>query len=377
MPTWWIVAVMAAGWQPHLDQRQPDPCTIEIRLVAELGRLEDPFSVTQPFAVQVERIPAGGWVVVDAEVGGGVFRYAPDGSFAGRLVPRGEGPEEIVSPARVTRDPTDSLWITPVQGRAVIVGRDGSLARTLVNPTLLAVDGHTPSGLPFSLRNRLFEDPSAGLREQQGLVRVWSREGDSLHVAGPAAFMPSPGGREAEMNISIHSRMASLDDTTFLSWAQQDRDVWIERWTPHRSDVVLTAEEARDAVGLDGVPPGDPQGRAVSVAVDDAGATWVLGVFRQLSAEQATRLLSQALEALGRDPDSFAGPEIRYLPSIADRMFRGRLFRLDPDGEIQSVPLDGYPRNCVDARTFLTLAETDMGLLQVRVWEFAFVAGRR
>jgi hypothetical protein len=43
--------------------------------------------------------------------------------------------------------------------------------------------------------------------------------------------------------------------------------------------------------------------------------------------------------------------------------------------EVPPAPVDGYPRNFLDSRTFFTLGETDMGLLQVRVWEFACVAG--
>jgi hypothetical protein len=152
-----------------------------------------------------------GWIVSDFP--NDVLTYDPDGRFRGRLGERGQGPGEWSRPARVVVDPSDSIWVSNLQGRAIVFAPDGTPARTLSSPQLLPIEGVLEDGNPYSLIFRPSPDDRTQGMPTQGtlLARAWDRA--TGEPAGSALY------------------------------AAVNPDLWLARWTAAGEDTVSTGQQ--------------------------------------------------------------------------------------------------------------------------------------
>jgi hypothetical protein len=322
--------------------------------VTELGTVDDPASIRHAFAVNVVRLPDLGWIVL--EDGGPLLNYAADGSFRRILGRIGSGPQELAAPDGIAVDATDSLWVSQA-GRFVVFGPDGIPVRTIVTPGIAGLSGITPSGLPFGYFNRMNAD-GTGLSR---FVHIWSRQGDRIGAIGPGASDSLSSG--VSLPAALQVQTLSVSDTVFLapgSW-----HTWLLRWTRSTEEPVVLGRSVWEALQLAAGPgPGDARVSAVSRAV--SGGLWLLGAVRRVSREQEAILRERrAQESRVRITD----PAVTHSARILNQVLDGVLVHLTEDGRVtDALTFPEYPWSFVDGEHFVTMRETDVGLIQIRIW---------
>jgi hypothetical protein len=350
------------GWG---EGEAPEPCTIQIRLTASLGAEEDLTSVISGQGVSVAWVDGLGWIVSDFPAD--VLIYDPDGRFQGRLGERGQGPGEWSRPARVVVDRTDSIWVSNLQGRAVVFAPDGTPARTLSSPQLLPIDGFLEDGNPYSLAFRPSpEDRTQGMRTQGTLLaRAWDRgSGEPAGDLGPGA-VDGPGPPALTPMLIGPGTVASGSSL----YAAVNPELWLARWTAAGEDTIATGQQVAAGlreVGVDAL--GDlPQPEGIAAAPD--GGFWLLGSLRVLGDEQEQALREEESAARGLTPTAL---EVARSPNVLNRVHDGLLLHLTQDGQVTSaVRFEEVPFGFVsNASRFFTLAQGDTGLLQARIWGF-------
>lgn len=335
-------------------------CSIEVHLAAALGADADPTSVMSGQGVSVAWLDPLGWIVSDFPAD--VLTYGPDGRFQGRLGERGQGPEEWSRPARVVVDPSDSLWVSDLQGRAVVFAPDGAPARTLTSPQLLPIEGFLGDGRPYSI---LFHPSPRDRTQGTLLARAWDRaSGEAAGDVGPGAV---DGSGPPSLTPMLNGPGTAFDGSTL--YAAVDSTLWVARWTPAGEDTVSTGAQLRAGLAEAGVEVSHESPHPVDLTPASDGGFWVLGVLRALSEEEEQALREQQSLATGMSPTSL---EIARSPHVRNRVFDGLLVHLTSDGEVSdAIPLDEVPLGFVsNAAQLYTLARTDTGLLQVRIWQF-------
>lgn len=346
-------------------------CSIYVRSVALLGDLTDAASITAPVRVDVAPLPGGtGWLVTDLE-GEQNLRYGPEGAYQGVYLPRGQGPGEVEAPARVALDPFDSLWVTHGRGRAVLIGEAGA-ERTIVSPEQFAVDGHTPSGRPFSTAfwSPLDEGGAPMLGESVAGAIVMDREGGVLYELGPISPIPE-GERGIGPTRSMQPiSLAAQSDSVFLGPDPTASDVWVSRWTAEGGEPFVYSESIRQALVDPSVGPGIPfDGQTMALISSHGTGIWGLGRLTALTDAEQDRLRRELAEELGLEDAS--GSYFRYHPAVSNQAHRTVLFHMLDDGTVtEAVLMEGMPRGFVDQDHYFTLRESEMGVLQIRVWRF-------
>jgi hypothetical protein len=313
--------------------------------------------------VHVARSALIGWIVVeeDANV---VLNYSDDGRFRGFIGKPGEGPGEVTAPANVAVDATDSIWISDVRGRVVVFGPDGAAGRTIVNPSIHAVDGFTPSGSPFSSLGQFGATPSEGIRRY---LQVWTRNGQNALVAvGPGAENLLDGGEPVPLPVPIQS--TSLNDSVFLTpggW-----HTWLLKWSPSGEEAIIRGDAVWQALGLADEPE-RAEGQPVAVMKGAGHDLWLLGGIRRISVAGEVALRDSVAKDASLDPRS---PKVQQSLKIANAVFDGVLLYVTVDGAAVTVSAAAtfpeYPWGFVDARHYYTFQELDNGLIHIRIWEF-------
>lgn len=353
------------AWLPGAGHLAGEGCTIEVHLEVALGAEHDPASVISGQGVSVAWADGLGWIVSDFPAD--VLTYSPDGRFRGRLGEPGQGPGEWSRPARVVADRNDSIWVSNLQGRAVVFAPDGTPSRTLSSPQLLPIDGFLDDGNPYSLVFRPSpEDRTQGLRTQGTLLaRAWDRaNGEPAGDLGPGA-VDGPGPPALTPMLIGPGTVASGSSL----YAAVNPELWLARWTAAGEDTIATGQQVAAGlreVGVDAL--GDlPQPEGIAVAPDDG--FWLLGSLRVLGDEEEQALREEESTARGRTPTAL---EVTRSPNVLNRVYDGLLLHLTRDGQVTAaVRFDEPPFGFVsNAARFYTLAHTDTGLLQVRIWGF-------
>jgi hypothetical protein len=367
IPTTCVVSIVLLpqipGILPELGRgstTQPqEKCVIEVRRKVSLGDLKDSVSVRIPLEVDVAEVPWGGWVVT--ENGNYVMEYAPTGAFRRTLGRRGEGPGEFLRPSMVAIDPTDSTWVSEKRGRAVIFGPDGHPARTLSSPLIYEIEGFTESGLPYAMLAKAVPSGTSSLAWRY--IQVWSREGEPLFQLGPGHFAPDVRGRTIDLLVGDQSTF--LGDTLVVvptAWEN-----WLTYWSASREWVSAPADSVWRTLGLDDPPDSFSDGRPVAVLSDGREGYWVLGIVRRLSEEQEEALVRSAPEVRGQSLDTFK----RGSAPISNAVYDGALIHVTSDGSITSgTTFEERPRGFASPSQFYTFTETELGLIQIHIWEF-------
>lgn len=346
-------------------------CSLHVERVAELGALEDSISLTQAANMDVAPLPAGqGWVVTDL-LGDFTIAYDAYGGFRGIYLPRGDGPGEIRSPARASVDATDSLWVSSNRGRAVIRGPEGEPGRTLTAPDLLPVEGHTPTGLPYSVQAKPEMQEGRPVGAPHAVAKILNRSGELLFSVGPANELPAEEISPTSHNISMTFDLAAINDSTFYAPGSWNVDAWVALWTVDGAQGVVSRETVLEATeGLDESLLSPRRGRAVGMQLDSEGGLWTIGSVRRLTDEQEEQLGEDLAASMEGDLTPTL-PNVGFHPQIRNRVHRGVLARVKPDGTVTDLELlDEHPRGFADERHFFTLHETDAGLLRVHIWRF-------
>lgn len=357
---------MSAGSGPEApgtsarEGEATEACSIEVHLAAALGADHDPTSVMSGQGVSVAWLDQLGWIVSDFPAD--VLTYGPDGRFQGRLGERGQGPEEWSRPARVVVDPSDSVWVSDLQGRAIVFAPDGTPARTLTSPRLLPIEGFLEEGRPYSI---LFHPSPQDRTQGTLLARAWNRaSGEAAGDVGPGAV---DGSGSPSLTPMLVGPGTAFDGSTL--YAAVDSTLWVARWTPAGEDTVSTGAQLRAGLAEAGLEGSHESPHPVDIAPASDGGFWVLGFLRVLSEEEEQALREQESLARGMSPTSL---EIAHSPNVRNRVFDGLLVHLTPDGEVNhAIGFDELPFGFVsNGAQFYTLAHTDTGLLQARIWQF-------
>lgn len=343
-------------------------CDIELDAVAELGQIQDPTSVIEPYRVHVARTADGGYAVTGA--GRQVVTYRADGSFEGYPIPEGEGPGELRAAIHVAQDPYDSLWVSG-PGRLVILDPDDSPARTLTEPSIRPVDGFTPNGLPYSVYVRPGTEHTMEEPALFASARIYSRDGEDLWTVGPGAVPSAQGVPPVE--LVPRRSVVALSDSVFLGWSSNDGQTWVSRWTQDGAEAALPGAEVWQALDLGESAPRFDQGSVVDVSVGSDGAVWVLGHVRRQSRQEETAMREQIAERMGGS-EYPGSPDITFRPQIMNHVQDGALLRLASaeDASVTGAVLfEEYPWGFVDSDHFFTMVEEETGLIKIRVWSFA------
>lgn len=234
--------ILAAGGQ----------CRIEITEVARLGSLSDPASLIDPELVDVEPLPAdAGWAVAD-DAGNATHTYDRSGTNLGAFPRGGEGPLEIGRPVRVARDWTDSLWVSPQHGRAVVV-EPANEGRTIISPEQYAVDGHTPGGLPYSVRLWFDIDDDGRPLLTTGAFGaiIMDREGATIRRIGPIRIAPASVAARPPEAIRTSMSLAPVGDSLFpgLLRIAGEPDAWVGYWSEDGAEPLVYAGDVADILG--------------------------------------------------------------------------------------------------------------------------------
>jgi hypothetical protein len=263
-----------------------------------------------------------------------ILVYQSDGSYAGSLVKRGEGPSEVGKPRGLAVDAADSLWISDGRRRIVLTQPDGTPARTVAGFSGV-VHGFTESGLPFEPLIKGVEVDSA-----IPFVRFWSRTGDSIASLGPGASARWASGR------SVPIQKPSLWAASMeLVWSglRSSPDVLVEEWTPAGVRPLVTIDQLRAAVGD---------------AIASMERVWTTGVIGLSSKQFAVLVrLGEPARVTGRGA----------LPDSIDDL--GVLFNANADGSIRgAILVPGAPVSFVDRDHYFTFRDDESGLVRLTIW---------
>jgi len=361
----WLYLVhfsQTSGEQPRrsgdIATQDRDSCVVETRRKVTLGRLGDPISVESTVEPYIAEIPWGGWVVTEA--GNDVIEYGPDGEFRRILGRRGEGPEELLRPYAVAVDPTDSTWISDRRGRAVLFGPDGLPARTVVSPALFKIEGFTESGFPFTRLTKYTPTTASG-EPLFEYIQIWSREGDRWSQIGPGRFEPAALGLPS---VSRVGSVQSVVEGDTLGIVRASWEGWLTYWSADREWVSVPADSVWRTLGLEGSPKAWSDGHPVTVSSDGDGGYWVLGAVRRLSVSQEEALIQRT-----------GAPENRFYrgrsPPVRNAVYDGAIIHVSSDDAITAGTLfDEYPEGFASPNQFYTFTETELGLIQINIWEF-------
>ena len=358
---------------PACDVRRPSStetaselgvqCRITTQLTATLGSVGDSASVRYAYGVDIANIPGLGWVV--SEHRNEVFRYAPDGTFAGSLGTRGMGPGEYTLPLRLAVDPTDSLWLSDQSGRTIVFSPEGRPSRTITRAGLGPIDGFNERGDPYSIFFRppidAVEDPSQGAF----LARFWDRvSGNEVFSLGPANDRPGLAERDVPV---IGVGVSVIGDVVYVS--QVAGNGWIVRWTRTGVDTVAKGDAilalARALTGGDAILGGEPTGLARS----GPDGFMITAAFRRLSAEEERALVQRTSAEMGMNVESVTAS---LSPEVRNEVFDGAILHVGWDGEVTAVTtFADYPAGFVsNSPHFFTFHRTASGLIETRIWRY-------
>lgn len=330
-------------------------CQLELEPRTTLGALEDETSVQAAQSAVVAAVPWGGWGV--AERGAGAIQYDVDGSFAGALGARGQGPGELRDPVAIAVDPFDTVWVSDYRGRAVLFGPDGSVARTVVEPDLQQIHGFTPEGHPFS--GFVAADRSTRPPEVRPFVQIWDREGGRVERLG----LPLPDRFSSEFAATTASTGDALAEDEVVHAYSLEGGLLVRRG---RGSETLELDAAPVA-GLLGVEVGELHPVDVRVVAD------------------GYVLLMRTREVSPEREDEFAS-EIRHVPGygvppplvtrrqhvrVMSRVWDGRVVHVSRAGELTVSPAMEIPPWGFSADDEVySFSEDPSGLIRVHITAF-------
>lgn len=338
---------------------RPDSCVLEARHSRTLGDLADAISVVVPMEAYVASVPWGGWLVT--EDANDVIEYSAAGDFRRTFGRRGKGPGELDLPNAVAVDPTDSVWISDPRGRVVVYGPDGRPARTLLRPDVYQIEGFTESGLPYAVLTKV--DRIRGALSAWRYVQLWNRDGEPLTELGPGHFAATDHATTVNEFASVQGVMLG-DSVAVVPAGWQD---WLTYWAVDREWAAVPADAVWRVLDLDGAPESESDGRPIALAGDSVGGYWVLGIVRRLSTQEEDRLVQQTRGPRGESAQIFR----RQSPGVTNATFDGVILHVDVEGTITSGDVfDEYPRGFTGDGQFYTFVETELGLVQIHIWDF-------
>jgi len=347
-------------------------CELTSTEVAELGRMDDPVSIADPYMPpEVALLPDGGWAVVDGELRR-VLRYSAEGDFLGYMDSRGEGPQEILVPGRPVVTPSDSILIPArTQGRWVVFDREGLPVRTISFDLPRGITGVTPGGLPWTVRGVRTHGPSPdgvhyGPVLRHGLiVQRYSAEGQPLEPFGPGLDVLREGGRASAGGAHVHA----ISDTVFLmagEWDGADATrvedpgllvadgrpgIW--RWTPGSVEPFVPEEAFVAELERLGLPP---LARVTGLSPDGEGGFWVTGWVRMRKFEMPPELQAHAEAARAA-----AGGGTVFVPGtflLMDQSHDGVAWHIDAEGHMSgALTFDALPRGMSGPGQYFTVQE--------------------
>ncbi len=336
-------------------------CTIASSLVATLGALEDPASLpaADGMSVEVESLRDGGWLAI-----GGIpylpapLHYGPNGEYLGEVGRAGDGPNEFDSPWGLARGPGDSIWVTDLGSRIVILDPDATPTRTIPADTSFGViEGFTSSGIPYGAGGR----NSRELEAWFPLVRLYSLDGGRTRLLGPGHTNPAA---DWYLLSIARSRVIMETDSTALAafgpiegaLAGTNDPVWLSRWTPTREDAVVMKSEIIEQIDGD----------------IDIGSAHRL---RHVALQRRPDGLLMSLAAVGEYPSGETEDSRFFMIPAADAnaAYDGLILLLDGSEVLAVTSIPDAPVGFADDDQVFSLVEDSLtGLVSARVWQLEF-----